>query len=61
MAEVDHAVVEPGRLQLGPARLLGISAWVLCLTVGGFGLAGVPLLAWTGAGLVAGISLSGSV
>ncbi|HEY3142606.1 MAG TPA: hypothetical protein VGJ86_15820 [Acidimicrobiales bacterium] len=53
------------RSRLGPgalgARALGGAPWALCLVIAAVGFAGVTPLAWVGAGLVAGISLSGSI
>jgi hypothetical protein len=44
-----------------PARLLGAVPWLFCVALGAVGVAGVTPLAWIGAGLVAGLSLSGSI
>jgi hypothetical protein len=44
-----------------PARLLGTVPWLLCLTLAAVGVAGVTPLAWIGAALIAGLSLSGSI
>jgi hypothetical protein len=54
-----HAATRP--LTELPARLLGAVPWLLCLTLAAVGVAGVTPLAWIGAGLVAGLSLSGSI
>jgi hypothetical protein len=44
-----------------PARLLGTIPWMLCLALAAVGVAGVTPLAWIGAALIAGLSLSGSI
>jgi hypothetical protein len=44
-----------------PARLLGAVPWLFCVALAAVGVAGVTPLAWIGAGLVAGLSLSGSI
>jgi hypothetical protein len=44
-----------------PARLLGAVPWLFCLALAAVGVAGVTPLAWVGAALVAGLSLSGSI
>lgn len=44
-----------------PARLLGSVPWLFCLALAAVGVAGVTPLAWVGAALVAGLSLSGSI
>lgn len=44
-----------------PARLLGAVPWLFCATLAVVGVAGVTPLAWIGAALVAGLSLSGSI
>ena len=44
-----------------PARLLGSVPWLFCVALAAVGVAGVTPLAWIGAGLVAGLSLSGSI
>jgi hypothetical protein len=44
-----------------PARLLGSVPWLFCLALAAVGVAGVTPLAWIGAGMVAGLGLSGSI
>ncbi|HKH05248.1 MAG TPA: hypothetical protein VKA65_08790 [Acidimicrobiales bacterium] len=44
-----------------PAKLLGAVPWLFCLALAAVGVAGVTPLAWVGAALVAGLSLSGSI
>jgi hypothetical protein len=53
-------VAAPAGVEL-PARLLGTVPWMLCLTLAAVGVAGVTPLAWIGAALIAGLSLSGSI
>jgi hypothetical protein len=43
------------------ARVLALVPWTLCLAVGVVGVVWLAPLAWVGAGLVAGVSLSGSI
>jgi hypothetical protein len=44
-----------------PARLLGTVPWLFCLALAAVGVGGVTPLAWIGAGMVAGLGLSGSI
>jgi hypothetical protein len=44
-----------------PARLLGAVPWLFCVALAAVGVAGVTPLAWIGAGMVAGLGLSGSI
>jgi hypothetical protein len=55
------AVPRRPTLAEAPARLLGSVPWLFCLALAAVGVAGVTPLAWIGAGLVAGLSLSGSI
>jgi hypothetical protein len=56
---------DPAAAQVAVSRLavpfLGASPWILGAVVAAIGLAAVPALAWLGAGLVAALSLSGSI
>jgi hypothetical protein len=55
------AVPRRPTLAEAPARLLGSVPWLFCLALAAVGVAGVTPLAWIGAGLIAGLSLSGSI
>lgn len=44
-----------------PPRLLGAVPWLFCVALAAVGVAGVTPLAWIGAALIAGLSLSGSI
>jgi hypothetical protein len=52
------AAAEPSE---APAKLLGAVPWLFCVALAAVGVAGVHPLAWLGAGLTAGLSLSGSI
>jgi hypothetical protein len=53
-------VVDDRRRARGP-RLAGLVPWTLSIAVGVVGVVWLAPVAWVGAGLIAGVSLSGSV
>jgi hypothetical protein len=58
VAEVLTAGAQP---RTRGTRLLAAVPWTLCLAVGVVGVVWLAPVVWVGAGLIAGVSLSGSI